>query len=402
VTGAPYYGQFGLLDPTQQGYNSLLQPAPQFLAPAPYAPKPSIVDRVAARLFPTGAYEGLVDPTAQSGLQRQGLLNVGTSLMQAGGGRPYNPGTLANIGAALQGSQQNFPQMADRALQLQAYQSQLAQQRAIAQASAAHPPQPGETASDTYKRLAAIITDISTVPGGDAIAGKLAPVLAALKPEKGQEPQRITGIVDTRLGSPTLGKTGDFLIPYPGAPRETWTFIQGKPETPKEPTYIERQAGQQAAGMATAADRMKQIEDEHPEVADKVAGIIAAGKVPLVGKWWEGVRSLGLSDLENEYLTNANTFLTEAVRTASGRAGQPTPQAMAAEAATTLPTLREGDASRVTKQANRLQRIAEAMAKAGKAAVPVRAPAAPKGPPAAPAGNGNPFAPGGQYYVGPS
>lgn len=175
--------------------------------------QPSVLDRVLGRLFPTGAYQGLLDPQSQGQLQHQGLFNLGTSLLQAGGGRPYQPGTLANIGAALQGSQMGFPQMADRALQLQAYRSQLAQQQAIAQASAAHPAQPGETQDDTYKRLAAIITDVSTIPGGDQIAAKLAPVLAALKPSTSEATvTKLEHVIDTQLGSPTVGMTGTLTL----------------------------------------------------------------------------------------------------------------------------------------------------------------------------------------------
>src|SRR5437867_6279199 len=143
---------------------------------------PSILDRVVNRLFPTAQYTGLLDPEAQRGIQRQGLLNLGTSLLQAGGPQAVQGGTLANLGGALQQSQVNFPQMAQQALQLQAYKSQQAEQQAIAGAAARHPPQPGETRDQAYNRLTQIITEIATIPGGDATAAKLAPVLAALKP----------------------------------------------------------------------------------------------------------------------------------------------------------------------------------------------------------------------------
>ncbi len=103
------------------------------LAPPPYARKPSIVDRVLSRLFPTAAYTGLLDPEQQQGLQRQGLLNVGLNLLQAGGPSAQQRGTLANLGASIQGV--NFPEMAQQALQMQAYRQQQAGQQAIAQAA---------------------------------------------------------------------------------------------------------------------------------------------------------------------------------------------------------------------------------------------------------------------------
>src|SRR5213082_2778325 len=92
---------------------------------------PSILDRVIGRLFPTAQYTGLLDPGAQRSVQQQGLLGLGAGLLQAGGPHPYQMGTLGNIGGALQESQATFPQMADQALRLQAYRSQMARSAAI-------------------------------------------------------------------------------------------------------------------------------------------------------------------------------------------------------------------------------------------------------------------------------
>src|SRR5438105_3446669 len=94
---------------------------------------PSILDRVIGRLFPTAQYTGLLDPGAQRSVQQQGLLGLGAGLLQAGAPHPYQMGTLGNLGGALQQSQMNFPQMAQQALQIQAYKSQQAEQQAVAQ-----------------------------------------------------------------------------------------------------------------------------------------------------------------------------------------------------------------------------------------------------------------------------
>lgn len=150
--------------------------------PLPYARKPSIVDRVMGRLFPTAQYAGLLDPGQQQGLQRQGLLQVGLNLLQAGGRSPHQAGTLANIGSSIQGV--NFPEMAQQALQMQAYRQQQAGQQAIAQVAGRHPPQPGESREQAYDRLTAIASEIASIPGGAAIAEKFAPLLQALKPDK--------------------------------------------------------------------------------------------------------------------------------------------------------------------------------------------------------------------------
>ena len=69
---------------------------------APYTPlKPSILDRLASRLFPN--YTGF-SPEMQQGINRQALQQVGIGLLQAGGPQAQQRGTLANIGAALSSS----------------------------------------------------------------------------------------------------------------------------------------------------------------------------------------------------------------------------------------------------------------------------------------------------------
>ena len=150
--------------------------------PPPFARKPSIVDRIAQRLFPTASLTGLLDPGQAEGLSRQELLNVGLNLLQAGGRSAHQQGTLANIGSSIQGV--NFPEMAQHAMQLQAYKSHQAEQQALAQAVARHPAKPGETREQTYGRFTEILTDIASLPGGAAVADKWAPLLTALKPEK--------------------------------------------------------------------------------------------------------------------------------------------------------------------------------------------------------------------------
>src|SRR5438445_6231374 len=108
-------------------------------APYPYQPKPSIVDRVAARLFPAGGYQGLLAPEDVQGLQHQGLMQIGLNLVNASGSAPYQRGLLPNLAASIQGAQLNYPQMAQQALQLQAYKGQQQEQALLAAAAARHP-----------------------------------------------------------------------------------------------------------------------------------------------------------------------------------------------------------------------------------------------------------------------
>lgn len=146
---------------------------------APYTPKPSILDRVLSRLIPTDQYGSLLDPTQQRAIQRQSLIGLGTGILaQSGPGS----GPLQAFGKAYQGL--DIPGMADQALKLQAYRSQLGQQQAIAQAASAHQPAPGASRLDRYNAFVDLAAQIATIPGGAAIAEKMAPLIQAMKPDK--------------------------------------------------------------------------------------------------------------------------------------------------------------------------------------------------------------------------
>lgn len=179
-------------------------------APVPFAPKPSIVDRVLGRLFPTAQYAGLLDQGQQQGLQHQGLLNLGMGVLsQTGAGS----GPFTSLGKAYQGL--DFSGMADHALALQNLRNQQQEQQAIAAVATHHPPVPGETPEQRYDRQVAIVNDLLTIPGGAAIAEHYAPVLAATKPNRPLQPRdpiRIPNYRDNILGSPTHGMIGTGLF----------------------------------------------------------------------------------------------------------------------------------------------------------------------------------------------
>jgi len=116
-------------------------PSPPVAPPVPYAPKPSVVDRVLGRLFPA---PGLADQGTQA-VRHQGLLELGARLMAGGGPSPVKRGTLANIGTAVGGTLQDLPSIVTQAMQAQAYQK--AQQDAAAQdalIASLKPPAPGQ------------------------------------------------------------------------------------------------------------------------------------------------------------------------------------------------------------------------------------------------------------------
>lgn len=344
--------------------------------PPPFARKPSILDRLAARLFPTANYTGLLEPDQQQGLQRQGLLNVGLNLLQAGGASPNQRGTLANIGASIQGV--NFPEMAQQALQMQAYRQQLAGQKAIADAAARHPAPPGENREAAYNRLTAIATEVAAIPGGAAVAEKFAPILAALKPDRPSNPQEISNVTDTRLGSPTIGKTGTFLVPYPGAPRDQWTFVQGAPREPKEPTPLERTAGSQFSSATGSVAHMREIAQRNPEAAKAAAAAIHAGGWGRLGKAYAALRGYTNDKDAQDFYTEYNNMILTVTPTYGG--ARPTVQLMDLEKQATLPAIGSGDFDTAFRHME--QRLADLKAKAGRGLAPQTA---------APRHSGNPF-----------
>jgi len=360
------------IDPMQQYPPGLLAPAPPVLPPVPYAPKPSIVDRVAARLFPTGAYRGLLDSGAQQQLGQQGLQRLSANLLQAGGASPYQRGTLANIGAALGASQMSFPEMAQQALQLQAYRAQQAEAGAIAAVGKNHPIMPGMSRDAIYQNQLAILNDLMTIPGGAAIAEKWAPVIAATKPDKAGEPQHLTGVVDTRLKSPTLGQVGDFIIPYPGAPRDEWTFVKGKPDTTNQAAKPTPQQGQQAEFGAAAISAWQQIEKartDDPNVETEVGQIMAspafAKAVPFFHNAGDAVQALqkaGASAGAQRYMRAKWAFLDNIIRTRIP-GGRMSGQYLSQVAQEMMPSLDvEGN---MQMRANELQSILTAQGESG-------------------------------------
>jgi hypothetical protein len=351
-------------DPNAGIGHSLLSPAP--LPPMPYQPKASIVDRVLGRLFPTAGYEGLLAPADMRGLQQQGLLNIGSSLLRAGGPQPVQQGFLANLGGALQQSRMDFPAMATQALQLQAYQSQVVKQRAIAQVAAQHPAQPGETPQQRYDRQVAILNDILAIPGATADAENYAKVVAATKPEKAGEPQKLSGILQTNPKLPYFGKTVTALVPYPGAPRELWTYAQEAPKD-KEPTPVERLAGSQADSAAESVAAMREIAQRNKPAALAAVAAIKAGGWGKLGKAYSELRGFTNDPDAQNFFTQYNNALLSFSPLYGGT--RTTQQILDLEKAATLPALGSGDFNTAFMHLER--RIKDLRAKAGKAASPV-------------------------------
>jgi hypothetical protein len=139
----------------------------------------SILDRLAARLFPATQMLG---PEVSQGVGRQGLLNIGTNLLQAGGPSAQQQGTLANIGRSIGGVDVN--DLTQQALKLQAYRQQQDAQRRASEVVQRHPPKAGETPEDRFGRFSDILTELATIPGTEHLIGPLSNVMNALKPDR--------------------------------------------------------------------------------------------------------------------------------------------------------------------------------------------------------------------------
>jgi len=72
--------------------------------------------------------------------------------------------------------------MAQQAIQLRAYQQQQQERHALTTVAAKHPAKPGETPEQTYDRIAGMVSDLAGMEGSEALIGKLATVLSALRP----------------------------------------------------------------------------------------------------------------------------------------------------------------------------------------------------------------------------
>lgn len=363
---APFYGQFGLLEPSQQGFAPLT------------ARQPSILDRLAARLFPSGAYTGLLSPADQQQAQRQSLMNVGTSLLQQSGPSPYRIPLGAAIGNALQQGQASFPQMAEHALQLQAYRSQIAQQQAVAQVAAKHPAQPHETPQQLYDRQVAMLNDLMTIPGGAAIAEKYAPVLAATKPDK-------AAAGDWTI-APAEGPDGKIhLVRINRATGETHdTGLFGKPGVQKEPTPAERVASSQYGSAQASITAMRDIAARNPGAAKQAVAAIKASRYGPLGQLVTEARGTLTDPDAQTFYTHYNNMILTVTPTYGG--SRPTQPLMDLEKQATLPAIGSGDFATAFGHMN--ERLRDLKAKAGKA---FQAPSAPTARPSGYSAD-NPFA----------
>lgn len=126
-------------------------------------PRTSIIDRVLGKLYPEGAYGGMLPPNVLADERRMALRGAGLSLMSGAGPRPLNA-PPHNFGADLQEAldpqawDKHLAGVAQTGMQLQAMMKKQEADKKFAEIMAANPAPPGgtETRSQFADRLARI------------------------------------------------------------------------------------------------------------------------------------------------------------------------------------------------------------------------------------------------------
>lgn len=280
-------------------------------------------------LFPRQPSAGILTPEDQAMVRRNILLHLAAGLLQSGGRSPNQQGTLANIGSALAGIDLPGAQMS--ALRMRAITDEMNRERQSRQDITSITSQSGGEGQSAYEQLSAVIPRlVSLGPDGIKAAAQLAQVADALKPSATQprNAQEISGVVDNRMGSPTFGQAGTFLIPYPGAPRDQWTFVKGKPErvpgqelTATQRTRYGEQAEFGSAALA-AWKPLEQIRNDNPGVEAEVGKVVTAPSfaraIPGFRSADEAVAALkraGASQAAQAYLRAKISWLAQIERT---------------------------------------------------------------------------------------
>lgn len=236
-------------------------------APAPFTPKPSVLDRVLGRLFPTDQFGNLLGPTEKRDLERQGLLGLGAGILSQSG-----PGTnaLSALGRAY--TALPFADMANRALAIKAYKDRDAEQQAIAQVKAK--PRTGTP----YEQLSALTTELSQLPGTEHIVGPLSSILDAMK-EPAQHP-RAMHVVTLRDGIYLVSDDGSKVRigPAPVA-QGTLGSVMGQ-ET--------RAAARNALAALNQADAILKRDSNADILPPEVSLARGAQHIPVIGTMLSG------------------------------------------------------------------------------------------------------------------
>jgi hypothetical protein len=162
--------------------------------PFPITPyNPSIMER----MFPDFGMGNMLDQGQMGGLRRQGLLQMGLSMLANSGQSTERRGLGQLLAGGFQQGQQGFQQALGGALQGQQMMAQIAQQKLQQERQAAfdgiaakYKPVPGETPDQRRERMAAMISEFIAIdPAG--MGGKLNAFANVFDAPKEQGPRNI-------------------------------------------------------------------------------------------------------------------------------------------------------------------------------------------------------------------
>lgn len=173
--------------------------------PEPGARKPSLLARVASRLFPLDpSFASVLTPDERSGLTRSSLQRFGVGLLAAGGPRPKGTANFGSRLAEAYGGAAPSAQDVQQILQLRDYQQKQAEQAQLQDILAANPAPDGETDEQARARLLNVQNQL-LASGHVELADKLSQMIRLHEPQ--------TGLVQVKSPS---GTRVDLVSPLDG------------------------------------------------------------------------------------------------------------------------------------------------------------------------------------------
>lgn len=190
-------------------------------------PRTSIIDRVLGKLYPEGAYGGMLPPNVLADERRMALRGAGLSLMSGAGPRPLNA-PPHNFGADLQEAldpqawDKHLAGVAQTGMQLQAMMKKQQDDKKFAEIMAANPPAPNETRQQFSDRLVRI-----SAAAGQAGLGEHMKALGELGHTLTPTPRQTELLDPTKTpdGSVQLidKQTGDVIKQWAAGTKPQWT-----------------------------------------------------------------------------------------------------------------------------------------------------------------------------------
>jgi hypothetical protein len=248
--------------------------------PFPITPyNPSIMER----MFPDFGMGNMLDQGQMGGLRRQGLLQMGLSMLANSGQSTERRGLGQLLAGGFQQGQQGFQQALGGALQGQQMMAQIAQQKLQQERQAAfdgiaakYKPVPGETPDQRRERMASMISEFIAIdPAG--MGGKLNAFANVFDAPKAEKPEDVRGTMVEQEGKQILidPRTGKVIATYGAKPAPQ----RGEG---KAPTQAQETAAYFAGRMIPAERDIRSLEDAGVSLPDEALFFSPSSKKGMV------------------------------------------------------------------------------------------------------------------------